>query len=291
MLWGEVLEYWARWQPDKVGLKFEERDFTWADLDRRADELAAGLSNLGVGRGDRVGHPAHEPARVRRDGDGLHEARRHRRADQRAVHPARAGLRDRQRRLLGGGDRAGPGRRACRRTAEERPGMPILDADDGTLDEARVAGGRPPGRDGARRPAVHLLHERHHRRPQGRGAHPPSRGTTRPCAGRSRAASTSTTACCCPSRWPSPGPGDDADGAVVGFDAGAGAGLRPHPLPAAHRGAADHGVHGRAGDLPAARRPPDFAATDISSIRCASSRAARPCRCRCCRRGSTGASR
>ena len=56
------------------------------------------------------GHPADEPARVRRDGDGLHEARRHRRADQRPVHRARAGLRDRQRRLLGGGDRAGPGR-------------------------------------------------------------------------------------------------------------------------------------------------------------------------------------
>ena len=55
MLWGEVLEYWARWQPDKVGLKFEERDYTWAELDRHADELAAGLSNLGVGRGDRVG--------------------------------------------------------------------------------------------------------------------------------------------------------------------------------------------------------------------------------------------
>ena len=143
MLWGEVLEYWARWQPDKVGLKFEERDFTWAELDRRADELAAGLSNLGVGHGDRVGILLMNRPEFVEIGDGLHEARRHRRADQRPVHRARAGLRDRQRRLLGGGDRAGS-RRGSPRTAEQRPSMPILDADDGTFDEARVPGGRPP---------------------------------------------------------------------------------------------------------------------------------------------------
>ena len=44
-------------------------------------------------------------------------------------------------------------------------------------------------------------------------------------------------------------------------------GFDPTRIPAAHRGAADHGVHGRAGDLPAARRSPEFDATDISSIR------------------------
>jgi fatty-acyl-CoA synthase len=143
MLWGEVLEYWARWQPDKVGLKFEERDFTWAELDQRADELAAGLSNLGVGRGDRVGillmnRPEFVetamacmklgaigvPINVRFTAPELAYVIGN--ADCAVVvteHALAAGL---------------------SRTAEERTGMPILDADDGTLDEARLAGGRPP---------------------------------------------------------------------------------------------------------------------------------------------------
>ena len=55
MLWGEVVEYWARWQPQAVGLRFEDREHTWAELDRRAGELAAGLASMGVGHGDRVG--------------------------------------------------------------------------------------------------------------------------------------------------------------------------------------------------------------------------------------------
>lgn len=51
----DIGRYWAANRPDEVGLRFEGRDYTWLDLDRRTDELAAGLAALGVGRGDRVG--------------------------------------------------------------------------------------------------------------------------------------------------------------------------------------------------------------------------------------------
>lgn len=50
----DIGRYWARIRPDDVGLRFEGRSFTWSELDRRSDELAAGLAVLGVGRGDRV---------------------------------------------------------------------------------------------------------------------------------------------------------------------------------------------------------------------------------------------
>src|SRR4051812_20636882 len=55
MIWGQVVEYWARWQPDWVAIRFGERDITWSELNERTDELAAGLSALGVGHGDRIG--------------------------------------------------------------------------------------------------------------------------------------------------------------------------------------------------------------------------------------------
>lgn len=51
----DIGRYWAAIRPDAVGLRFEGRDHTWLDLDRRTDELAAGLAELGVGAGDRVG--------------------------------------------------------------------------------------------------------------------------------------------------------------------------------------------------------------------------------------------
>jgi fatty-acyl-CoA synthase len=51
----DIGRYWAANRPDEVGLRFEGRDYTWRDLDRRTDELAAGLGELGVGPGDRVG--------------------------------------------------------------------------------------------------------------------------------------------------------------------------------------------------------------------------------------------
>lgn len=51
----DIGRYWAANRPDDVGLRFEGRDYSWRDLDRRTDELAAGLVELGVGPGDRVG--------------------------------------------------------------------------------------------------------------------------------------------------------------------------------------------------------------------------------------------
>jgi fatty-acyl-CoA synthase len=41
-------------RPHAVALRYQGADLTWADLDRRTDELAAGLAGLGVGVGDRV---------------------------------------------------------------------------------------------------------------------------------------------------------------------------------------------------------------------------------------------
>jgi acetyl-CoA synthetase len=51
---------WARARPDAVAIRFEDErgertDFTYAELDREADRLAAALRRRGVARGDRVG--------------------------------------------------------------------------------------------------------------------------------------------------------------------------------------------------------------------------------------------
>ena len=51
----DIGRYWSANRPDDVGLRFEGRDFTWHEIDRRTDELAVGLAALGVGPGDRVG--------------------------------------------------------------------------------------------------------------------------------------------------------------------------------------------------------------------------------------------
>ena len=227
MLWGEVLEYWARWQPDKVGLKFEERDFTWAELDRRADELAAGLSNLGVGHGDRVGILLmNRPEFVETAMACMKLGAIGVPINVRFTAPELAFV-------IGNADCAVVVTEQAlaaglSRTAEERPGMPILDADDGTFDEARVPGGRPravelepddplficytSGTTGDPKGAV-LTHRVVALRgpvPRAPGRHQPPRPPAAAVpAGLHR------------------GPGHDADGAVVGFDAGARAGLRP----------------------------------------------------------------
>jgi fatty-acyl-CoA synthase len=112
-------------------------------LDRQADELAAGLSRLGVGHGDRVGlllmnRPEFievtmacmklgaigVPINVRFTPPELAYVVGN--ADCRVLVTEQA--------LAAG----------LERTAAERPGMPILDADDGTLDEVREPGGQPP---------------------------------------------------------------------------------------------------------------------------------------------------
>ena len=55
MRWGDTVGYWSRWQGTTVAVRFGDRDVTWAELDGRASSLAAGLADLGVGHGDRVG--------------------------------------------------------------------------------------------------------------------------------------------------------------------------------------------------------------------------------------------
>lgn len=51
----DIGRYWSANRPDDIGLRFEGRSYSWREIDRRTDELAAGLSALGVEAGDRVG--------------------------------------------------------------------------------------------------------------------------------------------------------------------------------------------------------------------------------------------
>lgn len=51
----DIGRYWAANRPDDTGLRFEGRAYGWREIDRRTDELAAGLAGLGIGAGDRVG--------------------------------------------------------------------------------------------------------------------------------------------------------------------------------------------------------------------------------------------
>ena len=55
MNWADTIRYWARWQGDNVAVRFGARDITWSELERSGRELAAGLAARGIGRGDRVG--------------------------------------------------------------------------------------------------------------------------------------------------------------------------------------------------------------------------------------------
>ncbi|CAN5362067.1 fatty acid--CoA ligase [soil metagenome] len=55
---GDVLRYHAGRSPAAVALSFEGIDTTFATLDQRADAVAAGLIDLGIGPGDRVGYLA-----------------------------------------------------------------------------------------------------------------------------------------------------------------------------------------------------------------------------------------
>ncbi|MEY2626901.1 MAG: hypothetical protein RJB08_660, partial [Actinomycetota bacterium] len=48
-------EFWARWRPEELAIKYAGRETTWRDLDRETTELAAGLAAKGIGRGDRIG--------------------------------------------------------------------------------------------------------------------------------------------------------------------------------------------------------------------------------------------
>ncbi|GAA4711122.1 fatty-acid--CoA ligase FadD5 [Pseudonocardia yuanmonensis] len=51
----ELLRFWARRLPDHLAVRFAERDYTWSELDRATDELAAGLYRAGLRPGDVLG--------------------------------------------------------------------------------------------------------------------------------------------------------------------------------------------------------------------------------------------
>ena len=51
----KIGEYWARWRPNDIAIKFGGVATSWRDLDVHTNELAAGLVERGIGRGDRIG--------------------------------------------------------------------------------------------------------------------------------------------------------------------------------------------------------------------------------------------
>jgi acyl-CoA synthetase (AMP-forming)/AMP-acid ligase II len=54
LLLGEALARWARKNPEKEALVFNDKRYTYSELDERVNRLANGLKNLGVCRNDRV---------------------------------------------------------------------------------------------------------------------------------------------------------------------------------------------------------------------------------------------
>ena len=51
----KIGEYWARWRPNDIAIKFGGISTSWRELDTHTNELAAGLVERGIGRGDRIG--------------------------------------------------------------------------------------------------------------------------------------------------------------------------------------------------------------------------------------------
>ncbi len=48
-------EFWARWRPDELSIKYAGVETTWRELDVRTSNLAAGLAGKGITKGDRIG--------------------------------------------------------------------------------------------------------------------------------------------------------------------------------------------------------------------------------------------
>ena len=48
-------EFWARWRPDELSIKYAGVETTWRELDVRTSSLAAGLAGKGITKGDRIG--------------------------------------------------------------------------------------------------------------------------------------------------------------------------------------------------------------------------------------------
>jgi carnitine-CoA ligase len=51
---GNVLRGWASKRPDRICCAVDDRSYTFAEMDARSDEIAAGIAALGLGKGDRV---------------------------------------------------------------------------------------------------------------------------------------------------------------------------------------------------------------------------------------------
>ncbi len=74
LLRGTLLTWWAEQQPDRLAIVSEHGDRTFAELDRRANQLVRALRRRGRGAG-RVGRaPVPEPAGVRRGVGRVHAA-------------------------------------------------------------------------------------------------------------------------------------------------------------------------------------------------------------------------
>jgi fatty-acyl-CoA synthase len=54
---GEFLEYWAEKTPDSEYIVYSDRDFrmTWAEYNKRVDDMANGFLSIGVKKGDHIG--------------------------------------------------------------------------------------------------------------------------------------------------------------------------------------------------------------------------------------------
>ncbi|MBM3730717.1 MAG: long-chain fatty acid--CoA ligase [Actinobacteria bacterium] len=48
-------EFWARWRPEELSIKYAGVETTWRELDVRTSHLAAGLAGRGIAKGDRIG--------------------------------------------------------------------------------------------------------------------------------------------------------------------------------------------------------------------------------------------
>ena len=51
---GKVVEFWARWTPDRVALRFDDRAWTYRELNAWANRLAHLWAARGIGSGDTV---------------------------------------------------------------------------------------------------------------------------------------------------------------------------------------------------------------------------------------------
>ena len=160
----DLLRNPAKRFPDRRAVIEGSRRLTFADVDRRADQLAAVLQARGVEPGDRVGAPRDERAGVPRDPGGGPTPRRHPGAAELPARGPRARLHRAQQRVPPAhprtrvrGDGEGSGRRrqpaprtdGARRQLRRRAGEPH-----------RPRGVRPAPRRHAVHDPVHVGHDR-----------------------------------------------------------------------------------------------------------------------------------